>query len=173
MIAGAVRETPASRRGRRNRLPHNCKTGGSSWRAVSTARLRNRLRRILGFVHTKARPLPRRRREYRRGRPRGFRHKEVCAPDIYARRTERYRRFRRLLRTFGPAQARACQFGRRRGHQTEDRVSHRPARHRGRRPGEPLRQRYRGAGCDAAFSFWTISRWANWMPPWPRPWFPA
>ena len=42
------------------------------------------------------------------------------------------------------------ELGRRRGHQAEDRVPDRPARHRRRRPGEPLRERHRGAGRDAA-----------------------
>src|ERR1035437_5314521 len=108
------------------------------------------VRRILEFVHPKTSSLPRRGREYRRGRSRRLLHQEVCAPDVYARGAGRDRQLRRDVPTGGVSQAGAGEFGGRGRHEIEGGVPDRTARHGGRRSGEPLRERHRGAGGHAA-----------------------
>ena len=76
--------------------------------------------------------------------------KKSGAADVYARSADRYRQLRGDVPTGGVSQAGAGELGRRRGHEVEGRVPDGPSRHGGRRPGEPLRERHRGAGRDAA-----------------------
>src|ERR1035437_9604772 len=111
---------------------------------------RSLIPRILEFVHPKTSSLPRRGREYRRGRSRRLLHQEVCAPDVYARGAGRDRQLRRDVPTGGVSQAGAGEFGGRGRHEIEGGVPDRTARHGGRRSGEPLRERHRGAGGHAA-----------------------
>src|ERR1039457_5744782 len=92
---------------------------------------RSLIPRILEFVHQNTSSLPRRGREYRRGRPRRFLHPEVCTPDVYARGAGRDRQLRGDVPAGWVSQAGAGKFRRRGRHETEGGVPDGTARHGG------------------------------------------
>ena len=91
------------------------------------------------------------RRRHRRSRSRHRGGAQNGSPDLHAWRSDRYRQLRRRVPFEGLPAAGSGVFGRWRRHQAQGRVSHRLPQYRRRGPGEPLRERYRGARRRAAF----------------------